>query len=401
MTVALGTAGAQVIALLSTPIITRIYEPSVIGQAGLFFSICAIFTQISNLCYSNAIVIPKNDRVAKIISGVSIWISLILSLLLLLFTLLFGHKVEIFQNMGGVIYIIPFMVITSAFSQIYTQWEVRKGNFKTISIVTFLNSIWINLGKVSLAFINPSFVFITAPLIFSYALQIVLYRKNRKLYFPLDKKKQILSIARKYSAFPFYKAPQVLLFTLSESMPIYFLTKSYGSSEAAFYVLAKSILGIPLMLIGKSIGDVFYPKFVSIHNNKGNTYRLALNFTSVLFFISLFPAVVIYFKGEVIFGFVLGQDWSKSGEYAAWMTIWFVSNFMNKPSVISIPVVGKQKQQFLFELIALLLRASFLYYGVQVFSSGTHTIALYSITNAVLNILLISWLIIYLKRNQN
>lgn len=401
MTVALGTAGAQAIALASTPIITRLYEPSIIGQAGLFFAICAIFTQISTLCYANAIVLPEKESVAKVISSISIWIGGILTVISTAILFILQDSIVVYFGVGDMFFIIPFLIMTSAFTQVHLQWEIRKSGFKTISIVTFLNSIWINLGKVVLGLINPVLMFIILPLSFSYLIQLFFYRRKRSLTYFIFKKRRMILYAGVYKSFPLYKAPQVLLYTVSESIPMYFLAKNYGSEEVAFYVLAKSVLGIPLMLIGKSIGDVFYPKVVSTFNNKKDTHGLVFKYTIVLFFISLFPALILFFEGKSIFEFILGSDWSESGVFSSWMAIWFVSNFMNKPSVISIPVINKQRKQFIFEIFCLFLRVIVLYFGSIFFIEAKYTVASYSILNAILNLILIISVISYLKRSNN
>ena len=63
--VASGTAGAQVINLLASPIITRMYGPDAFGLLGTFIAFLGVLTPIAALSYPLAIVLPSSDREAK------------------------------------------------------------------------------------------------------------------------------------------------------------------------------------------------------------------------------------------------------------------------------------------------------------------------------------------------
>ena len=54
-----GTAGAQIIAILLSPIITRLYGPEAYGLMGTFNAMISIITPVVALTYPIAIVIAK------------------------------------------------------------------------------------------------------------------------------------------------------------------------------------------------------------------------------------------------------------------------------------------------------------------------------------------------------
>src|SRR5690625_3195626 len=58
---ATGAAGAQIIALLTLPIITRLYGPEAYGILGTFNSFVNIIVPIAALTYPIAIVLPKSQ----------------------------------------------------------------------------------------------------------------------------------------------------------------------------------------------------------------------------------------------------------------------------------------------------------------------------------------------------
>lgn len=60
-----GSVGAQIILLLLSPIITRLYGPEAYGVMGAFNSIINIVIPIAALTYPDTIILPKKDHHAK------------------------------------------------------------------------------------------------------------------------------------------------------------------------------------------------------------------------------------------------------------------------------------------------------------------------------------------------
>ena len=57
-----GTAFAQALPIVISPILTRIYTPSDFGTLSLFIAIVSIFASIANGRYELAIMLPKKDE---------------------------------------------------------------------------------------------------------------------------------------------------------------------------------------------------------------------------------------------------------------------------------------------------------------------------------------------------
>src|SRR5699024_11588126 len=63
--VATGTAAAQAVTMLLSPLITRLYGPQAYGLMGLFAAIVGIIAPIAALTYSFAIVFPNRNSDAR------------------------------------------------------------------------------------------------------------------------------------------------------------------------------------------------------------------------------------------------------------------------------------------------------------------------------------------------
>ena len=62
-----GTALGQVIGLLTTPIVSRIYTTSAYGEYALFVSVAAILATVSQAGLGSAIMVPDEDHDAKLV----------------------------------------------------------------------------------------------------------------------------------------------------------------------------------------------------------------------------------------------------------------------------------------------------------------------------------------------
>src|SRR5699024_3409882 len=91
--IATGTAGAQAISVVLSPIITRMYGPEAFGVMGTFTAMTRIIIPVAALAYPIAIVLPKNNQDAKGLIRLSLIITTIISIISLITLILFNQKI--------------------------------------------------------------------------------------------------------------------------------------------------------------------------------------------------------------------------------------------------------------------------------------------------------------------
>src|SRR5690606_38754695 len=80
---------------------------------------------------------------------------------------------------------------------------------------------------------------------------IFLYSKKLSLKFLyLIKSNNYRNLLIKYKDFPLYRAPQIFFNSLSYSFPVLILTSMFGVKAAGFYTLTRTVLSLPVTLIG-------------------------------------------------------------------------------------------------------------------------------------------------------
>lgn len=394
-----GTAGAQIIAILLSPIITRLYGPEAYGLMGTFNAMISILTPVVALTYPIAIVLPKHDIDAKGLVRLSLLITIVISIISGLLVILLDEKIiEIFQlkEIAPYIFLIPIVILLAGFLQVMEQWLIRTKQFGISAKATILQSVIVYGGKVGIGYFYPvaSILIIFSALKegLKALLMLFLLRKvnTNKLFFGFYEKVSLKKLAKRYRDFPLFRAPQVFLNAISQSLPVLMLTSFFGPAVAGFYSIGRTVLAIPSTLIGKSVGDVFYPRISEAAHNGENLTKLIKKATLSLGLVGIIPYSIVVIFGPWLFSFVFGSEWITAGEYARWIALWMFFMFLNRPSVMALPVLSAQSFHLKFTVVTLSVRIALLSLGYYVFSSDLVAIALFGVSGAVLNL----WLIV-------
>lgn len=403
-----GTAGAQAVTMALSPVITRLYGPEAFGIMGTFNAMISIIIPISALTYPIAIVLPDSDQDAKGIIKLSLLITVILSILSILLLGFFNEPIVNVFNLDEIssfLYLIPIVIIFAGLMQVSEQWLIRTKQFSINARVTFLQSLIINGGKIGIGFFHPvSSVLVVMTAIgngLRAGMMIAFAKKsNYEEVRTNQENKSIKKLAKEYYDFPAFRAPEVFLNAVSNGLPVLMLTAFFGPAAAGFYSIGRTVLSMPSQLVGKSVGDVFYPRIAEAANNKEDITTLIKKATLVLGGVGFLPFSIVILFGPTLFSFVFGSDWVIAGEYARWIALWSFFGFMNRPSVQSLPVLNAQRFHLFYTIIMLVTRLGVLAIGYYLFSSDTIAIALFGISGAILNLGLITITLKISKKNQ-
>nr|WP_289037941.1 oligosaccharide flippase family protein [uncultured Allobacillus sp.] len=392
-----GTVAAQAISILLIPIITRLYGPEAYGMMGVFVAITGIVSPIAALTYPFAIVLPKDDKDAQGLLRLSLYISLGIATLAL-FILFFSkkHIVSLFniEEVAPYLYLIPLVILFAGLYQVTEQWLIRTKQFGITAKVTFAQSLLMNGGKAGIGYFYPAGTVLIIMTALGSGLRaflmIFLLRNSRnKIPFRSHKGDSIKGLANKYKDFPIFRAPQVFINAISENLPVVLLSSFFGPASVGFYTLGRTVLTIPSTLIGKAIGDVFYPRISEAEHNGENLTKIIKKAIFALGAIGIVPFGIIIIWGPWLFNLVFGAEWEVAGEYARWISIWLFFKFTYQPCIKALPVLSAQDFHLKFTFLNLIIQSIVILLGYYIFSNELVVIALFGVSGAVLCIILI------------
>jgi len=393
-----GTAAAQLISFVLTPVITRLYGPEAYGLMGVFMAIIQTIAPVAALTYPIAVVLPKRDEDAKGLMKLSWYISIGLAAAAGILLLLFNEPIaQIFQigDVAPFLFLIPVVIIFSAFLQVTEQWLVRTKQFEIPAKASFLQSLLTQGSKAGIGLFFPAaavLVVLTAAGNGVKALIMMLFTNSTRAKSPntvQEKGKSLRNLAKRYQDFPMFRAPQVLLNGMSQNIPVFVLSSFFGPAAAGFYSIGRTVLSLPIQLIGKSVGDVFYPRITEAGNNNENLTRLITKTTFALAAVGIIPFGTIVIAGPWLFSFVFGSDWVTAGEYARWMAVWVFTMFISLPSIKALPVLAAQAFHLKYTILMIIIRTGALLFGYYVFGNDVVAVVFFSISAAMLSLGLI------------
>jgi O-antigen/teichoic acid export membrane protein len=410
--VASGAVGVQLIGFIFMPFITRIYGPEAFGLLGSFVAILAITLPIAALTYPIAIVLPENDEDAIGLAKLSLGIASLMAGLFSVCIFIFGDWLVVLLKLpmtSNYLLLIPLAMLCSAFLQIIQQWLIRKEQFVLTARIAVLQALGVNSLKLSAGYFYPvGLVLVMIAAIASAIHSMMLwYGVMCSSNMEVGKLKNIGGgnqylnlrslrlLAVKYKNFPVYQMPQIFMNAASQSIPVLLLASFYGAEAVGYYVLAKTVVMLPAALIAKSVGNVIYPKLNEIKNKSILARGLIVKATLMLFSVGLIPLFVIFNFGEVLFTIVFGDDWSKAGEIASWLSIWMFFSFLNPPSLKVIIVYNKQRFGLALNLFSLIVRVLALYLSFLVFDDLVISIIFFTMVGVLHNLLVIVFAYIF------
>jgi len=161
LTLVSGTAIAQAIPILITPILTRLYTPTDFGALALFTAIVSIVSVVSCGRYELAIMLPERDEDAINLAAVAFIFNIFISLIFLIFIFLCGNwllKITKAEVLKGWIYLAPLMVFLMGIFNILNYVNNRFKFYKNIAKAKVYKSIAMAVAQLSLGVLKTGYV---------------------------------------------------------------------------------------------------------------------------------------------------------------------------------------------------------------------------------------------------
>lgn len=370
--VATGIAAAQAISLAFMPFLTRLYGPEAFGALAAFTAVVNIITPLATLGYANAIVMPETEEGATAVARLSLICAALVAPLALVFVLLFQSRLAAWTGLEaapGLLYLIPVSLLLGALLSVANQTAIREGLFKAKAGSHVASTFVMNIGKLAGGLLAPSGLVLIVISMVGKALNysMLLARVPRSGAFQVRRWFGTAGIGRAASEqrdFALYRMPQSVINAASFGLPVILLTTLFGAAAAGQYSITLMVMSAPVMLIGQSVGEVFYPKVTrAIQSESPSASGLVWKATGVLLLVGIVPFGTVMLLGDQLFPLLFGADWERAGEYSQWVSIWMVLVLATRPALAAIPVLGMQGILLTYEVLLTGARVLALYAG--------------------------------------
>lgn len=389
--VATGIAAAQAISLAFMPFLTRLYGPEAFGALAAFTAILNIITPLATLGYANAIVMPKTQEGANAVARLSLVSAVIVSPVALIVIYAFQEQLASLAGLSSepnLLYLIPISLVLVALLSVANQAAIREGLFKAKSSSYVASTFIVNLGKLGVGYISATGITLIIFLIISNLINYTMLMARVPKVGAFDFRQWfgisgIRQAAFNYKDFAIYRMPQSILNAASLGLPVILLTNFFSTSAAGQYAITTLILGAPVMLLGNSVLEVFFPKITTlVRDNPASAFHMLWKSTLLMSVIGLVPFSIIFLWGDLILPWVLGEAWGRAGEYSQWIALWMFSVLITRPAVAAMPVLKLQGFLLVYEIIITVLRIGSISLGATL-GGDLMAVTLFSVVNII------------------
>lgn len=361
-----GAAFAQIIIILASPIILRLYSPDAFGLYALYISIISIISVVACLTYDLTIVLPDKDEDAANLLALSLIAAIITSIIITFLIWLSNGALTRLLNAPGLQPYILLIPVTSFLGGVFSAlnyWYIRNKRFGKISIAKIASSISTYVTQLTAGFAGfaTGGSLIGSNLMGYMASSLILcgqiWRNDRSILKEYINARGIAAGLIRYKKFPMYTTWAYLLNGISNQLPTFVFAAFFSTTIVGYYALGTMVLQFPVYLIVGAISQVLFQR-ASVAKYEGRLKNVAEDIFRLLIIFGAFPFLVLSLIGEEIFAVVFGEQWATAGIYAQILAVMMLAVFITSPLSILIDVLERQRACLIFNIILFFARSS-------------------------------------------
>ena len=401
-----GTTLAQVIALLSYPLITRLYTPEEMGVFGTYMVLAGIIGEMATAKYEDAIMLPAKPKDGFHILVLSLIITIIISIFFTVFIILIFPmlvKIQFVAELGHWTYLIPLSILTGGIMKSFIKWANRRKYFQTIASNNLFKSGFNSAFKVGFgaAGLKTGGLIGGAILGNGIASTIItskMLQKDKLRNYPLSKRK-IKYWAKHYINFPKFQMLHGLVNNLSGNLPTLFFANYFTTASAGFYFLGFTVVFRPISLFSNAVEQVISQRIIAKNNENLPIKSEVYDFLKSLFLLGILPFTVFALFTPEIFTFLFSSNYTESGEYVQILIPWLFMVYLVSPMSFIPDMYYRQRKAMTIEMIYFILRVTALAVGI-INSNIYLTLLLFSLTGFLVLGYKLIWYLLLIHKNQ-
>ncbi|MGC0153931.1 lipopolysaccharide biosynthesis protein [Chromobacterium vaccinii] len=400
ITLVTGAAVAQVVPLLASPLITRLYNPHEVGIQTVYVSWMSTLAVLATARYEMAIVLPADEKRASNLMGLSMLCAGTLALLIALVVLMGGHS-HIASHLGAPelqpwLALLPLSVLLAGLMQAWTNWNNRHRRYQANAHGRMTQSFGIAGTQVLAGWLGAGAGGLILGQLAGQAASLLAQAwADIKARFPWRRdlsRRSMREAAAAYVEFPRINAPHALSTALLDSATLVALTVLAGTAAVGMYGLMMRVLKLPAAFIGQAVAQVAYRELAEARNLGKPLRPILRKMMLTLFGMALFPFLVIQIFGEPLFTLVFGHSWSEAGRYAEAMSLFILFHFVASPLGMVPPVINRQRFAFFLSLVQAVLFLGSMWLGFHLWQDAVATFQLVSVVMAGYFLAYFTWL---------
>ncbi len=317
-----GTGLAQMVPILVSPVLTRLYSPQEYGIFAAFTGTAIIMVVLATFRYELAIVLPDSEAVARAIAGLA---GMLLIGSCIVYSLLIesaGRPLAEFLNQPDItewIYALVPMVFLLGGFQVASYISTRQSGFRSIATAGVLQQLIFAGAAIALGYFTDIKNGLIVSRLSGQLMALAVLLPAAILWYRSGTRHQLGFVAKRYRQFPIFNFPYSLIGTVGREFFVIALTAMEHLAAAGFYGLARGVVFIPCGFLSSSLSNVFY-KESTISFRDESFGKLTAEVCKIIGVVFSPVFAVLPVISPALFAFVFGEEWRPAGLYAAWLS---------------------------------------------------------------------------------
>jgi O-antigen/teichoic acid export membrane protein len=392
-----GTAAGQILIILSSPIITRLYSPEEFGVFAVYAALLALLILVANFRYEWAIPLPKPD-----VGGAAL---LLLCLILVVLTGavtavivgLLGDKLVNWLNVSVVepyLWALPVGVAIGGAYNALSYWALRNKSFGRLAGSRLGHSSGMVLSQLALGYFHAGALGLIVGHLVGFATGLASLLKvatSRHAALKEVSPRLMLENAVRYRNFPIFSSWGALANAAGVQLPLILFASLFSPTIAGLYMLAHRVASVPAAFLSEAIGKAFMAAAI-VARRENNLPEVTIETFALLIRIGLAPVVILAVIAPELFAIVFGSAWEEAGHYLQWIALWIAIVFIFAPLSSLFAVLERQGMELIFQITLLIARVGALLVGASLGDPGT-AVALFAVAATVVYLGFGAWLL--------
>ncbi|GAC1516881.1 MAG: hypothetical protein NVS1B4_14800 [Gemmatimonadaceae bacterium] len=394
------TALSQVVALVASPVLTRLTGPAAFGVFGVYLAVLGVLGAATSWRSGLAVPLPESDEdaAAIVVAGIlgSIGLAAVAALVVLLRGEWIARVLLGTPAIAPLLWLVPVGMVGVGVTDVLSGWCLRQQRFPPLVRSRISRSIATSACQIlGGALVRGSPIGLVGGDVAGRLLSVgemarslAMSERGRGLVPPWGR---VRAVTVRYRAFALLATPSTLINAAGAWAPVVLLTLWWGPVAGGFYTIGQRIIGVPIGLLGDSAGQVYVGELSArARGSSDSMTRLFSRTATGLLTVGVPAGAAMLLLAPLAFRLVFGSQWTEAGRMVQWQALALTSQLVAIPLAQTLNVLGYQRQQLAWDVMRLGLTVAGFAWAHHSAFTAVGSIALYGVVTTVTYLLLIA-----------
>lgn len=359
LTLSSGTMAGQGLVLLSSPLLTRLYDPQQFGAFAVFAAMAGICAVNASLRYEFAVPVMQEENDAATAALLAMLSAASTAILLAVLVALFGERIAgwvAVPELATWLWLLPPAALLWGCGSALSYWSVRRGSYRVNGMNRTLQLGMQAGGQVALGLLGAG----VAGLIVGYMLGYVVRFGHFLSRLPAIERQLLIGsqpgelrrVARLSWRYPALALPSSLLQAICDLAPVLLVAALYGPASAGWYGLSQRIMAAPIKILSEAASQVFLGEARGLDRQR--LHRFFLRTLALFSGLGLLGALPLLFFAPPLFVLLFGPEWREAGVIVQILMPLYLARFVVFPISQLLYILDRQDLHFVVSLLNLL-----------------------------------------------